>query len=155
MIKIVPIIPKSLLRDVQDIERDIAHALDTTIIAVQTDFESTTGTWKHNVHFTLGRPSPYERECATNDAIYGYVDGGTKPHLIRPRRARRLRFKTGYRAKTTPGVIGSTGGGASGPVVYARAVRHPGTKARKFADAIAKKAEKMLLAELDKAMKDI
>lgn len=43
-----------------------------------------------------------------------YVLGGTRPHLIRPRRARALRFTVG------------------GDVVFAKLVRHPGNRANNF-----------------------
>jgi hypothetical protein len=43
-----------------------------------------------------------------------YVIYGTRPHIIRPRRARALRFEVG------------------GQVVYAAYVRHPGTRANDF-----------------------
>lgn len=43
-----------------------------------------------------------------------YVLNGTRPHLIRPRRAKALRFEVG------------------GRVVYTKLVRHPGTKADDF-----------------------
>lgn len=43
-----------------------------------------------------------------------YVLDGTRPHLIRPRRAQALRFTIGNR------------------VIFARLVRHPGTRANNF-----------------------
>ncbi|CAA0134539.1 Uncharacterised protein [Mycolicibacterium vanbaalenii] len=43
-----------------------------------------------------------------------YVHEGTRPHLIRPRRAQALRFQIG------------------GRTVFAKLVRHPGTRARPF-----------------------
>lgn len=45
-----------------------------------------------------------------------YVNDGTRPHIIRPRRARALRFRVG------------------GRIVYAAVVHHPGTRARPFLD---------------------
>ena len=45
-----------------------------------------------------------------------FVHDGTRPHVIRPRNARALRFMVG------------------GQVVYARVVHHPGTRARPFLD---------------------
>lgn len=52
-----------------------------------------------------------------SDVSYAaYVHDGTRPHQIRPRNAKALRF-----------VIG-------GRVVYARVVNHPGTRARPFLD---------------------
>jgi hypothetical protein len=44
------------------------------------------------------------------------VHDGTRPHIIRPRRAKALRFRAG------------------GRVVFAKVVRHPGTRARPFLD---------------------
>jgi hypothetical protein len=44
------------------------------------------------------------------------VNDGTRPHLIRPRRAQVLRFKVG------------------GRTVFAKVVHHPGTRARPFLD---------------------
>lgn len=45
-----------------------------------------------------------------------FVNDGTAPHVIRPRRAQVLRFNVG------------------GRVVYARVVNHPGTRGTKFLD---------------------
>lgn len=44
------------------------------------------------------------------------VHDGTRPHIIRPKNAKALRFRVG------------------GRIVYARVVRHPGTRARPFLD---------------------
>lgn len=46
----------------------------------------------------------------------GFVNDGTRPHVIRPRRAKALRFTVG------------------GRTVYATVVNHPGTRARPFLD---------------------
>lgn len=53
---------------------------------------------------TLGWSAPYA----------GYVEYGTRPHVIKPRRASALRFVAG------------------GRTVFAKKVNHPGTKPRKF-----------------------
>lgn len=45
-----------------------------------------------------------------------FVNDGTRPHVIRPRRAQVLRFQIG------------------GRTVFAKVVNHPGTKARPFLD---------------------
>lgn len=49
-----------------------------------------------------------------------YIEGGTKAHVIRPKRARFLRFYVG------------------GNVVYARKVNHPGTAKRPFMENAAR-----------------
>lgn len=63
-------------------------------------------TWTLRPQFTVG----------SNVEYASYVHDGTRPHIIRPRNARALRFVVG------------------GQVVYARVVHHPGTAARPFLD---------------------
>lgn len=62
--------------------------------------------------FTL-RPSV---TIGSNVEYAEWVHDGTRPHTIRPRRAKALRFVVG------------------GRVVYAKVVDHPGTKPRPFLD---------------------
>lgn len=45
-----------------------------------------------------------------------FVNDGTRPHIIRPKNARALRFRVG------------------GQIVYARVVHHPGTRPNPFLD---------------------
>lgn len=63
-------------------------------------------TWTLRPRFTVGSSVEYAP----------MVHDGTRPHVIRPRNARALRFVVG------------------GRVVYARVVHHPGTRARPFLD---------------------
>ena len=130
------------------------------------DFKATTATWHHKVEFekavslALGGPSIH---IVTYDLIYGYVNDGTKPHPIFAgyytglSSKMALSFQWGgkgsYRPKTHPGVIGSTPGGPSGPRVAMPYVQHPGTKARKFDEAIRKKWEPMFKRRMEDAMK--
>lgn len=117
----------------------VNRAMDKVAIRVQSMLEDTTSTWKHEVRFAISAPSWDKREISTNDEVYGYVNFGTRPHLIGPRNARYLRFASNYTAKTRPGVIGSGPGGPSGSMVFFRGVvMHPGTKPRKFTKEIAK-----------------
>jgi len=75
---------------------------------------------------------------ATGEVFY-YVNFGTKPHMIRPRRYRGwLRFRSDYVAKTRPGSLISRSGGARGRVVFAKYARHPGMEPRRFDLALAK-----------------
>lgn len=120
------------------------------------DFEATTATWKHKPVFEMNVSTKGQGPAVlvgTDDEIYGYVNDGTKPHDIYPVNAKMLRFQSGYAAKTSPGVIGSGGGGASGSMVFSRHVRHPGTKARKFDEIIAKKWQPKFKREMEDAMK--
>jgi len=72
--------------------------------------------------------------------------------MIRPVVSKRLVFPNKYKAKTSPGVIGSTSGGKSGTIVTATSVRHPGFQARKFVDAIKKKNDLEFYNGADKAV---
>jgi len=73
-----------------------------------------------------------------NTEQYALVNAGARPHVIRPRHARILKFQRGYRAATRPRVIGSHAAARYGPVVTAQAVHHPGFEAREFDETIAK-----------------
>lgn len=105
---------------------------------IQKDFESTVATWEHKVVFQQEIVG-WRIEVFTTDPIYGYVDQGTRPHIIRPKRAKRLAFASAFTPKTKPGVLGSTAD-SHGPVdTFRQEVHHPGTEAREFTEAIAKK----------------
>lgn len=80
-----------------------------------------------------------EGVTGTDSKIYLYVTRGTRPHIIRPKRAKALAFSSRFRAKTAQGYIRSYKGGRSGKPVFAKEVKHPGTQARGFEEAIAAK----------------
>lgn len=115
---------------INEVMRDVA-------VDMQTDFKKTTATWDHNVVFAIARVGN-GWVVTTDDEVYGYVDQGTRPHTIEGP----LAFQENYLAKTQPRVIGSGGGGSSGPTVYAMSVHHPGTWARLFSEVIGKKWER-------------
>lgn len=140
----------------KDMRLALLNGLRAAAKAVEKDYKATTATWETPVEFETIislRGSRAEFLVGTSSKIYEYVDKGTRPHVILPKRAKMLRFQGGYRAKTTPGVIGSTAGGASGNIVYSRGVMHPGTKARRFSELINKKNESKFKDEMHKAMR--
>ena len=60
-----------------------------------------------------------------------FIHGGTRPHVIRPRRRTMLRWaSSGFTGPVMPG-RGASGWGKSG-FVFGREVHHPGTKADPF-----------------------
>lgn len=79
---------------------------------------------------------------------------GAKPHVIRPKRAKLLRFVWGgpgsYAPKTnaSPARFGGSGKVANGRVVYRKFVNHPGFKARKFSEAINKDSRELMDKEV-------
>ena len=127
---------------------------------MEDDFKKTTETWEHPVKFEKITDVSENMSIlvGTDDEIYGYVDKGTRPHKIYPKRqGGKLYFKWGgsgsYRAKTTPNVIGSQGGGSSGDMVAFPYVNHPGTKARNFDKIIQKKWQVRFKRRMEDAMK--
>lgn len=127
-----------------DIRSGIAakeKALDSLADEAVKDFGKTVATWKNKPEIRV-RETTNTRQVYVIGKIYGYVDQGTPPHIIRALRARVLSFRGGYKAKTRPGIISSSGGGASGKRIFARQVNHPGTKPRNFSRIIAERMQK-------------
>jgi hypothetical protein len=74
----------------------------------------------------------YETSVGTDNRIYGYVDEGTKAHIIRAKSGGFLTFRTGYIARTIPRVLHSGQSRYTGGWARKRIVRHPGTQSRRF-----------------------
>ena len=136
-----PITPRKFRDDV--FRKEIFIIAKKTARDIKKDFEKTTKTWKTKVKFEMivaVGPRSIDVLVATDNEIYGYVDRGTKEHIIQPKKPGGvLAFKSQYKPKTIPNLIGSKAGGASGNTVFASWVLHPGTKARNFEEAILKK----------------
>lgn len=122
---------------------EIAKATTDTLNTMKHDFERTVRGWNTRVIFTTQKSLKVSGDSlrgsvGTDNKIYGYVNNGTRAHIIRPKRAKALRFRTGYRPKTQfRTLISKSGGGAYGPYAYAQVVRHPGTAPREFDVTIA------------------
>lgn len=127
----IKVLPEKLAAATRAYRRVYQIAADTLLI----DLEKTTATWNTRVRWTV-RVAGNTVTVTTDNAIWRYVDAGTRPHIIRVRRARWLRFQAGYQAKTRPGSLVSGAGGPSGPFRFAKEVKHPGTKARNFSRAL-------------------
>jgi len=121
--------------------------------AAQQDLESTAKTWKHPITITIKERSD-GYSLSVDDDVWNMLDKGTRAHRIIARRAKRLRFAGGYRAKTRPGFIGSTSGGASGGVVFRQVVNHPGTTARGWSKLIGAKYRSRLQSFIQKRIRE-
>ena len=136
------------------LERAIRNALNAAAKGAQVDFKVTTRTWSNKPEFTIDASQPDRRIITTDSAIYGYVDKGTRPHLIRPRKGKVLSWiGTAYGAKTTPNVIGSKGSKNNNSVVYTKGpVQHPGNAARNFSIVIRDKWAAQMRLRMQSAM---
>ena len=120
-------------------------------IKIERELRSTVKAWKHKPSFSV-KYARDEISITTDDDLYALVDAGSPAHTIVPVRARRLVFQNKYKAKTSPGVIGSSSGGKSGVVVVAMRVSHPGFQARKFIEEIKKRNDLEFFDGEDKAV---
>lgn len=120
-------------------------------------FMKTIETWDHQPKFD--RVFKVEGfniigECFTTDAVYGYVNDGTSPHPIPPKKGEFLHFQVGFTPKTKPGWIGSKSGGKdkSSEWVHPRFVeKHPGIKEpRLFDETIALDTQKLIVQKFKK-----
>ena len=163
----LPILTKKMQQAIVDDQLKMAKE-------IKRDFEKTTKTWSDppkmrvavkypirlfednaRLEISVG-PDPLDKASD----IYHFVDAGTRPHIIRPKRpGGSLIFQWGgpgsYKAKTSPRVIGSTAGGPTGPIVAFAHVHHPGTKARKFSETIARRWGQLSKKYAPKTMRDV
>lgn len=121
--------------------------------AAKADLESTFTTWNHQPTITTKERSD-GYSLSVDDDVWNMLDKGTRAHRIIARKAKRLRFAGGYRAKTRPGFIGSQAGGTSGGVVFRQSVMHPGTKARSWSKLIGTKYRAKLQTFISKRIKE-
>ena len=130
---------------------------------IKNDFEKTVAGWKRTkpvfaIKFNSTSAAMSLSVSVTGNkdaqAIWGYLDQGTKPHIIRPRKAKYLRFKSGkYSAGSTPGRLNTYNSSpASGPDVFRNVVHHPGFPARKWLKAVKDAHEKPFAAWMQAAM---
>ena len=96
-----------------------------------------------------------------NAKIWQYVSGGTRPHIIRPRKAKALAFPWGgpgsYKPKTTPrgktATFGGPGTVSNAKMTYRQEVHHPGTEARDLEGLIRNKYAPTFSRIIRKAIK--
>lgn len=115
------------------------------------DYRKTTVKWKRKPKWeTIVRMGPRAIEVlvGTDNEIYGYVDLGTRPHIILPRRRKVLRW------------IGKSYGGRGGrgrprksDYVFAAHVFHPGFKGYHHSERIAKKWNKLFKRRMEAALR--
>lgn len=107
--------------------------------AAQADFEKTAATWRNQPDFVI-KEQKDGFLVGTDGKVWNMLDKGTRAHRIVARRAKRLRFGTGFSPKTRPGFVGSqVGSSGTGGPVFVQGVDHPGTTARGWSKLIAAK----------------
>lgn len=149
-IQIKVTVPKQIL-SVEAVMREIRNTMSTKTARELRDlFEKTTEGWSNTMNPSSGfdevRWNTQSHFGTRTNSVkvftyskkYALVNDGAKPHTIVPRRARMLRFRTGYRAATKPRVISSQSPMRFGNTISTGAVNHPGFEGREFDETIAK-----------------
>lgn len=114
---------------------------------IERDFIKTTKKWKkrpiwiRSIKHTKNQIVIF---VGTENEIYGYVDKGTKKHIIRPKKAEALRFRgSSYRGRGRP---------RASDYVFAKFVMHPGFKGYGHSKRIAKKWKPLVVIRMDAAL---
>lgn len=137
---------------------DVSKTLADVAGGMLKDYERTQSTWKRKAKFEtevdtgIGTGGKTEVKIETSDPIYGYVDKGTKKHIIKARRKGALIFNSKFKPKTRPMSLQAQPGFSGPPVVGAKQVRHPGTKPRNFSKRIKQKWEPEYRRQMKNAM---
>lgn len=155
MLKVKIILPRDKILDVEAFGKEAVKDLNDVRLLIKEDFEDCVKTWKDKPVFKGKKAT----ESSASIKMWGdkntwvWTNLGTDPHIITPKRAKRLAFKVPSSPKTTPNRLGSRRGGRGNTQVFAKQVRHPGTKARNFHIVSAEKRQKDLNQKLEWTMR--
>ena len=159
-IRVQAIQPKKMR--IKEVQKALIDALIEEGQDMKSDYDDTISTWsgdkptfKPKVSTASGTASVEIEPSGNAKGIqkWHWLDQGTSAHTIRPRRARMLAWRTGFKPKTKPGQIKSgPGRKATGPYITAGIVHHPGTKARNWSRAIVKKGNVRFVKRINNAV---
>lgn len=152
-------VPKAII-NVEKVRQAIIDAQNNVTKRKLTDlFKQTTEGWQDPPQFSSRRIDTSSQlgirvyPSGKNADKWALVNEGARAHIIRPRRARLLRFQTGYKAGTKVRTLRSTAYQRSGKFVQTKLVHHPGFEAREFTQTIADEHEPEFNQDMQDAIK--
>lgn len=154
MISIRVVMPDKALFNPAKLSQVVENALDEAAVGIQSEFQRTVMTWEHKPKFTIDA-YPGKRIISTDNEIYMFVSGGTRPHPIYPRNGKFLAFyATGFRAKSRVGSLrANKGAAATKDLAIVKSVKkHPGTAARNFDKQIQMRWKKLFPEQMQRAI---
>lgn len=152
MITLEPLKLKGPIVDLAKVQAALDAEMKNQGQKVKALYEQVTSTWQHKPAFVVEVSRDGVR-VGTNDEIFGYVNLGTKPHIIRPKGAKVLSFMAGgFVPKTMPRSLTASAGRPGQSQAFAHEVHHPGTKPRNIDATIGRKLAKSYGADLQKAI---
>lgn len=137
--KLTPIQPKGFEAQMKALPGAVKKGMSQAAEAVRKDYEQTVQGWEHPAEFMITEQGDGSITVTTDDKVWRYVDKGTPPHVITPKRGKVLVFGVGGKPKTTPGRLRSGGGSKGSMVIIRPRVNHPGTAPRDFTALIMKR----------------
>jgi len=147
--------------------KEVERTMDARVKpALVKEFKKVVADWEHKPRFAArkyvnkGAIEVAVYPTGTNKKIWRYVSEGTKPHTIRPKHAKALRFQWGgpgsYKPRTTvgpPPTFGGPGAVSGGKRVAFKQVIHPGIEARNFERHIADQYRPKFRREIENALR--
>lgn len=128
MIKVTPIVPKSLRMFAPAAHRKaIERVIEQGVATAKGEIKAITRSWSSPVAVDV-RTQGDVTLILVADARWIYNDQGTRPHLITPKRRTFLKFDVG------------------GSTVFTKKVNHPGTKAQYLNKRVQAKVDALRLA---------
>lgn len=138
------------------VREEMLNELRSVGRAMTSDLKNVTKDWTHpptvEMKISLTRTDPKAGvEVSVDSAVLHMLDVGTKGHMVRPVKAPRLAWQTGYQQKTHPGRLWSNPGGKSGP--WATSMGHwiRGIQPRNYSEAMAARWDKPFVERMQDA----
>lgn len=151
-------IRRRLLETDNKVRKEVGKVAQETGRILQRDHQKVVAAWKHQPKFGYTYKARGNIIVAdvyaygTHKKIWFYVNYGTKPHIIRPKRSKLLKFRLGYKPRTARGGFGGPGK-AEGGWMSAKEVHHPGIMAREFTAMISKRAAPRFRKRIEQAFR--
>lgn len=146
--------------NIPQIRHDIKEALAAAGEVAKVDFKLSYWNWEQDNQPKWKEVGPRSErgdlvwKYTTKSTPYIWVDIGTKgPYPITAKNFPRLKFQTGFIAKTTPGRLTSGIGATFGDWASPVEVEHPGIKPRRFSVQVKEKADEYLPKLVQSAVK--
>ena len=117
------------------------------------DVKKATAAWKTPLELELDDDNG-SVTISTDDDRYKWVDEGTKPHEIRPVRAKVLRFTSGSGVRSEIARRKAKGARRDVGVTYATSVSNPGIRPRSITERVMANRRPRILSSVDDAIEE-
>lgn len=117
------------------------------------DVKKATAAWKTPLELELDDDNG-SVTISTDDDRYKWVDEGTKPHEIRPVRAKVLRFTSGSGVRSEIARRKAKGARRDVGVTYAKSVSNPGIRPRSITEKIMASRRLQIMSSVDDAIEE-